>query len=65
MELENYLNEYVYILFPDVEYITAELIYHTKIVTIHIKGINARTQLLATIKDCIRIYKKILGQVSR
>ena len=51
-------------LFPDVEYFTAELVYHTKLVTIHVTGINAKSQLLATIKDCIRIYKSVHDQIS-
>ena len=52
------------ILFPEVEYMTAEIIYHTKIVTIHLKGSDARKILLDTINQCIKIYTNIQGQVS-
>lgn len=52
-----------YTLYPNVEYITAELIYHTKNVTVHIKGSNIKDQLMNTLKECIRIYSNIKKEV--
>ena len=49
-------------LYPDVEYITAEIIYDTKIMTLHIKGSDARNMLLTTIVTAIKIYENIKQQ---
>lgn len=49
-------------IYPEVEYITAEIIYDTKIMTLHIKGSDARNMLLTTIVTAIKIYENIKQQ---
>ena len=57
------LEQVCVMIYPKVPYITAELIYHTKILTIHITGKDSREMLLNTIKKCILIYKHIQTQI--
>ena len=58
------LERVYFILYPDVKYITAELIYHTKILTIHIKDNNIENRLKDVLNECIKFYSKIQEQVS-
>lgn len=50
-------------LYPKVSYISAEISYHTKLITIHIYGTDSKNILINTIKESIKIYGDILNQL--
>ena len=56
------LERVCYTLFPEVEYITAEVIYDTKIMTLQIKGSDAKNMLLKTIMRSVEIFENIQKQ---
>uniref|UniRef100_A0A6C0LKW6 Uncharacterized protein n=1 Tax=viral metagenome TaxID=1070528 RepID=A0A6C0LKW6_9ZZZZ len=57
------LERVCYNLFPKVPYISAEVLYHTKIMTVTITGTDARTMLLKTVEQCISIFENIKRQL--
>lgn len=47
---------------PEVQYIATDVSYHTKLMTLHIKGNNTKTYLIRTINTIITIYENIRKQ---
>jgi hypothetical protein len=52
-----------YVLFPKVEYVSANVCYHTMKMTFVIYGSDSKNMVLSTIRESIKMYQRMLGEI--
>tara|TARA_B110000908_G_C10267723_1_gene466209 strand:- start:2360 stop:3418 length:1059 start_codon:yes stop_codon:yes gene_type:complete len=52
-----------YILYPKIEYVSANICYHTMLMTFVVYGPDSKNMVLSTIRECIKMYQRIHEQI--
>lgn len=54
-----------YTLYPDVEYVSGEICYHTRSITMVVYGSDAKNIMIKTFRECIKFYEDLLDQIQK